>query len=59
MANPECDYLTSYTTMVKSGETYYNDNFELDKDGYLLNVKERPRNVCVPCATGCGLLTFF
>jgi len=59
MNNPKSAYLTSYTTMVKSGETYYSDKFELDDKGFLTGVKERPRNICVPSATGCGLLTYF
>lgn len=59
MKNPDCDYLSSYATMVKSGETYFAETLEVDANGFLLNVKERPRNVCAPAASGCGLLTFF
>lgn len=35
MRNPECDYLTTYTTMVKSGETYFAEQLDVDSNGYL------------------------
>jgi len=44
--------------MVKSGEVYNTDTIELDDNGFLMNRSDRPRNICVPSVTGCGLLTF-
>lgn len=58
MVNPDCDYLGTYTSMVKSGEEYYTDRLDLDAKGFIQNVSERPRNICAPAASGCGLLTF-
>ncbi len=59
MKDPEREYLGSYTTMVKSGEEYYVDDLQTDDKGFIVGVSERPRNICVPSATGCGLMTFF
>lgn len=58
MKKPDCKYLTSYNTMVKSGEIYYSDKFDFDDNGFLTGKSDRPRNICVPSKTGCGLLTF-
>lgn len=59
MRNPACDYVTTYDTMVKSGEVYFTEVIEYDDNGFLIGKSDRPRNICVPSKTGCGLLTFF
>jgi len=58
MKNPNTNYLSSYDTMVKSGETYYSDELKIDEKGFLQGRKDRPRNVCTPAPSGCGMLTF-
>lgn len=35
MVNPDCDYLGTYTSMVKSGEEYYTDRLDLDAKGFI------------------------
>lgn len=45
-------------SMVKSGETYYATELKQDENDCLIGRPDRPRNVCVPANSGCGLLTW-
>lgn len=51
------DAVGAFKTMVKSGETQYSDVLFVDDQGFLQNQDSRPRNISVPSALGCGMLT--
>jgi hypothetical protein len=52
------EFIGTFDTMVKSGEVYSDFAMNFDDNGFLMNKSDRPRNICVPSPTGCGLLTF-
>nr|WPR18083.1 MAG: hypothetical protein [Crogonang virus 25] len=60
LAGLETDMIGTFTTMVKSGETYYSEtDLELCGQGMLHGQDSRPRNICVVCEKGSGLPTAF
>jgi hypothetical protein len=42
--------------MVKSGEAFSTVSNKEDKDGFILDVDERPRSIWAPSDEGCGFL---
>lgn len=53
------DWRGSFMAMVKSGECYFGDELKIDKDGFLIGRKDRPRNIFNPCQRLCGFTTAF
>ena len=50
-------------TMVKSGEIFFEElekiENNLDDLGYLNGIKSRPRNICIPAPSACGIINWF
>lgn len=49
------DLIGTFTMITKSGEVCRSPYIE-EENGFVVNQRDRPRGICVPCDRGCGLI---